>query len=96
MNRLSGKEYQEIKDRAVCVISFENGFRSQSLGGSNYKRAIETIIKEQSRGRVCLLMSEQQMGDMHKLESNFRDRCSLDEAQRIIADDEARRRVWGC
>lgn len=90
MNRLSGKEYQEIKDQAVCVVSFENGFRAMTLGAVNYKRAIETLLVEQRRDRVCLLMTTEQTVEMHKLETSFRDRCSIDEARLIIIEDEAR------
>ena len=59
MNKISQKEYQEIKNKTVTVISFENGQRTMTYGGLSYKQAIEETIRASMYGQTSLIVPQE-------------------------------------
>ncbi len=58
-NQLSKKDYEQIKNKSVDVVSFDNKrYRTLTYAGLSYKKAIEHIIKEQKKGIVCMIFEE--------------------------------------
>lgn len=56
-NNLTQKEYKQIRDKLVQVISFdETGYRVMTYGNLNYKNAMDEIISQQSNGNHCLIV----------------------------------------
>ena len=58
-NALTSNEIGEIKNaRVTAIIYGANGVRVLTASGLNYKRALETVIFQNSIGRVVLIVPD--------------------------------------
>ena len=44
-NRLTHREYQQIKNESVTLIRFKAGVRQMTIAGCNYKEVIENMLR---------------------------------------------------
>ncbi len=54
INKLTLLEYNEIKYRGLCVVSFKDGIRTFTYGSLSYKQAVDYVVKKQAQGEICL------------------------------------------
>ncbi len=50
-NRMTKKEYDEIKNSTVTILVFDGDRRVFTEGGRNYKNALETVVYRTALGR---------------------------------------------
>jgi len=55
-NKLTLPEYNKIKNKSLCVVSFKDGKRTLTYGNISYKEAIDHVFKKQAQGEVCLII----------------------------------------
>lgn len=56
--QLSNKEYLEARNSLFTVVAFIRGYRVETYGNLNIKKAVEYVIRQQKDGAVCLIFSE--------------------------------------
>ena len=55
-NEMTQREYNQIKNRRVSVISFNQlNQRTMTYSGLTYKKAVEEIIRRQADGQICMI-----------------------------------------
>mgnify|MGYP001565130483 CR=1 FL=1 len=55
-NKITISQFNEIKDKGICVIAFKFGKRTMSYGNLSYVQAIELVFEREKRGEVCLII----------------------------------------
>ena len=72
-NEITKKDYEEIKNKRVSVISFKDGRRTFTYAGLSYKEAIDEMLRYSENGVVCLVITEEQdkMMDTTKRELSY-------------------------
>lgn len=67
MNNLTNKEYNQIKNKLVTVVSFnKDGIRTMTYGGCNYAKAVEEVLFRQSLGQHSFLIENLPDGEVSR------------------------------
>jgi len=89
-NLFSAKQYDEVKNNKYVVISFgmDTQTREMSFTGLSMYRAVKVLQREQAKGRVVMIVTEEQSRVIHKCENKFIIRVSISEALAAIKELE--------
>jgi hypothetical protein len=63
-NRITGKEFEAVKNESYTVIRFKEGRRTMTHGGANLLSALQEVMYGGRVGDVCLVINERQANEL--------------------------------